>query len=55
MAVKIELENCMQCYACENVCPNNTISESDKGPVVDEKKCTDCGACKDICPASCII
>ena len=54
LAVKIDLSNCMKCYACENTCPNGAISESDNGPVVDAKKCTDCGNCKEICPSNCI-
>ncbi|MBW6461461.1 MAG: 4Fe-4S binding protein [DPANN group archaeon] len=55
MAVKINLDDCMQCMACVSTCVHGALVEGDKGPVVNAKKCIDCGDCIDICPANCII
>jgi ferredoxin len=55
MAVKI-IESCVNCFACEPVCPSNAIYEAKPHFLVDSKKCTECeGAfadyqCASICP-----
>ncbi len=60
MALKIT-EDCTNCDACVEVCPNQAISEGDLIYVIDPLKCTECvGAedepqCKLVCPADCII
>lgn len=54
MVVKINMKDCLKCYACMNTCPNDAIKETDDGPVIDAEKCTGCGECKEVCPANCI-
>lgn len=48
-------KDCMGCYACSNICPQNCISmESDKEgfwyPKVDYDKCIKCKKCVNVCP-----
>lgn len=54
MAVKIDLDVCLKCYACLSTCPNSAISETDNGPSVDASKCKECGDCISVCPSSAI-
>lgn len=54
MAHKITNE-CINCGACEAVCPTNAISEADDRRVIDSEKCIDCGACVGQCPVNCIL
>ncbi len=54
MAVKIDYDSCMKCFACVGVCPHGALKEGDKGPIVDKDKCVDCGECVKTCPASCM-
>ena len=60
MALKIT-EDCTNCDACVEVCPNQAIKEGDLIYVIDPLKCTECvGAedepqCKLVCPADCIV
>jgi ferredoxin len=55
MAVKI-IESCVNCFACEPVCPSNAIYEAKPHFLVDPKKCTECEGdfpdfqCASICP-----
>ena len=48
-------KDCMGCYACSNICPQNCISmENDKEgfwyPKVDLDKCIKCKKCVNVCP-----
>jgi ferredoxin len=45
----IDLERCMNCGMCIDICPEQAI---DMNPimVVDSSKCTGCGSCIDECP-----
>jgi ferredoxin len=61
MAMKIVVEECIVCGACEPECPNESISHADTY-VVDALKCTECvGAyedprCVEVCPIEgCIV
>lgn len=45
---------CINCGACEPVCPVNCISEAGNIRVIDAGTCIDCGACVDTCPVSAI-
>lgn len=41
---------CINCGACEGVCPVNCISPGEEIFVIDEEKCIDCGSCQSVCP-----
>lgn len=50
-----ENKDCMGCYACSSICPENCISmETDNEgfwyPKVDYNKCIKCGLCVNVCP-----
>lgn len=53
MAYKIS-DECVNCGACADVCPNEAISEKDERRIIDPDKCLDCGACEAECPSSAI-
>ncbi|MDY6915843.1 MAG: 4Fe-4S binding protein [Candidatus Cloacimonadota bacterium] len=48
-------EECINCGACEGVCPVSCISEVDEKRVINAEECIDCGACKEVCPVNCIL
>ncbi len=45
---------CVNCGACESICPMGAISEQDGKRVIDEDICVDCYACEMQCPVSAI-
>lgn len=47
-------EACINCGACEPVCPVDAISEVGEVRKIDEDICIDCGACIDSCPVDAI-
>jgi ferredoxin len=55
MALEI-IESCVNCWACEPLCPNDAIYEAKPHFLIDEKKCTECegdyadAQCATICP-----
>ncbi len=55
MALKI-IESCVNCWACEPLCPSNAIYEAKPHFLIDAKKCTECEGdyvnpqCATICP-----
>ena len=55
MALSI-VESCVNCWACEPLCPSNAIFESKPHFMIDAKKCTECEGdfadtqCASICP-----
>ena len=59
MAFEI-IETCVDCYACEPVCPNQAIYQARVGEhshfLIDSEKCTECigdfmdAQCASICP-----
>lgn len=53
MAHKIS-DECINCGACEPVCPVEAISEQGDARAIDAGTCTDCGACVDSCPVDAI-
>ena len=55
MSLKI-IESCVNCFACEPVCPSKAIYETTPHFLIDPKKCTECVGdfdvpqCASICP-----
>lgn len=55
MAFEI-VESCVNCWACEPLCPSNAIFEARPHFRIDAKKCTECEGdfadpqCASICP-----
>jgi ferredoxin len=55
MALKI-IESCVNCYACEPLCPSKAIYKSATHFKINAKKCTECEddykhpQCASICP-----
>ncbi len=47
-------ETCINCAACEAVCPVTCITESDNIRVIEESTCIDCTSCAGVCPVSAI-
>ena len=50
----ISQEECIQCGACENECPDGAISMVGDSYQIDAAKCQDCGSCVDVCPTTSI-
>ncbi len=58
MAVRIELEPCINCGLCRRACPTETIRYFTTGKrthVVEAKGCIDCDLCIKVCPENCIV
>jgi len=53
MTVKIDVEACIGCGACEGACPVEAIKMEDGKAVVSDA-CIDCGACISECPVDAI-
>lgn len=55
MAYQI-IESCVNCWACEPLCPSKAIHEARPHFVIDARKCTECegdyadAQCVSICP-----
>ncbi len=55
MALKI-INTCVNCYACEPVCPSQAIYKADAHFLINPRKCTECVGdfddpqCATICP-----
>lgn len=55
MSLKI-IESCVNCFACEPLCPSDAIYEAKPHFLIDAKKCTECEGdfadtqCASICP-----
>jgi formate hydrogenlyase subunit 6/NADH:ubiquinone oxidoreductase subunit I len=58
MAVRIELEPCINCGLCRRACPTDTIHFFTTGRrthVIDPAGCIDCDKCVQVCPEDCIV
>jgi ferredoxin len=55
MALKI-IESCVNCYACEPLCPSKAIYKAEAHFLINPRKCTECEGdyrepqCASICP-----
>lgn len=55
MALKI-INSCVNCYACEPLCPSQAIYKAEAHFLINPKKCTECNGdfdvpqCASICP-----
>jgi ferredoxin len=60
MALKINGQ-CVNCYACVDVCPTSSIFKAKKHFAIDPRTCTECAGefdapqCASICPIECAI
>lgn len=60
MAFKI-IEGCVNCWACEPLCPSQAIYEAQPHFLIDARKCTECEGdlphpqCASICPIEGVI
>jgi len=43
--------NCIACKICIDTCPNNALSDSENGIVIDRDICKACGECVEECPS----
>jgi ferredoxin len=61
MALFIVADDCTDCDACIEPCPNEAISVRDNLYVIDHQRCTECVGhfddpqCIEVCPSECII
>jgi len=50
-----DIETCVYCQQCENVCPKEAISFPDEKFSYDMKKCWYCGRCTRVCPSGSLV
>ena len=51
--MRIDSDLCIECGACEAVCPTDAVFNNDEDCYqIDQDKCTECGACDGICPVN---
>ena len=55
MIVVLDKKDCCGCYACENVCPKDSIilEEDNEGfyyPRINHDTCINCHLCEKVCP-----
>jgi len=49
MAYKIT-DDCIKCFACQDGCPVECISEDGDKMAINADECIECGACAENCP-----
>jgi len=47
----LRIARCIRCGRCAEVCPNNAVTLTDDGLVIDSTKCRVCGDCVKSCPS----
>ncbi|MGA3134899.1 MAG: 4Fe-4S binding protein [Terracidiphilus sp.] len=53
--VKIDKERCKPCLACQNACPNMSLSQESIARGETLMSCMKCGACVDACPRQAVV
>ena len=49
-----DINKCVQCFRCVEICPANAMSKNGKKIVIDYKKCIRCYCCHEFCPKDAI-
>ncbi|QRV20550.1 4Fe-4S binding protein [Lacrimispora saccharolytica] len=49
MAAKVNVDRCIGCRQCEEICPVGAISMANEKAVINDD-CIECGACISTCP-----
>lgn len=61
MAMKIIVEDCIECGACDPECPTESIIVGDMGYSINADTCVECEGyfdeptCVAVCPVDCIV
>lgn len=50
----VEAEQCTQCLACVEACPDQAVQVNGTGPVFDWEKCLKCKDCQTACGSGCL-
>jgi len=55
LSLKIDMEKCIGCQICTQVCPHNVFNfQNNKAIITNRSHCMECGACMKNCPVSAI-
>lgn len=52
MIVAVDIDLCIRCSACVNVCPSEILGMTEQGPVEIQRGCIACGHCVAVCPTA---
>ncbi|MBS4538523.1 4Fe-4S dicluster domain-containing protein [Clostridium sp. D2Q-11] len=54
--IELDIEKCIGCKMCINVCPHQVLTIKDKKAFIQNKDyCIECGACDKNCPVDAIM
>ena len=55
VTLELNVEKCIGCMMCVNVCPHNVFEFSEKkAHIINKDNCMECGACAKNCPSEAI-
>ena len=60
---RLDMKTCINCRACEKICPNQTIvmveADTERGPKlfpqINLERCLFCALCEEVCPTKCLV